>query len=236
MALEYRHELKYVVSAAQMACLRGRIKPFTSLDGHVKENGLYNIRSLYFDDYRDTCYYENEYGTSPREKFRIRIYNASRKEIRLELKRKERGKTHKESCALTEGQCDIIFSGKALPYSEKDPSILKKFCLQQKNRLLQPKVIVEYEREPYTYSGGNVRITFDTDIRSSNDKKSFFEKELFARPIMPAGCHLLEVKYDEYLPDHIYRALQMENLQLSTFSKYYLCRKYNMGGIRKNGF
>lgn len=236
MALKYRHELKYVVSTAQIACLRNRIRPFTELDGHVKGNGLYNIRSLYFDDYRDTCYYENEYGTSPREKFRIRIYNGSRKEIHLELKRKEHGKTHKDSCSLTAGQCDIIFAGEALPYSADYPAVLKKFCLQQKNMLLRPRVIVEYEREPYIHSGGNVRITFDTDIRSSNDKERFFEKKIFARPIMPAGVHLLEVKYDEYLPDHIYRALQMENLQLATFSKYYLCRKYNMGGIRKNGF
>lgn len=234
--LLYRHELKYVVSAAQIACLRNRIRPFTSLDEHTKGNGLYSIRSLYFDDYRDTCFFENEYGTSPREKFRIRIYNGSSREIHLELKRKDYGKTHKASCSLTREQCAIIFSGKNLPYMESYPAVLRKFCLLQKNILLRPKVIVEYEREPYIYSGGNVRITFDTDIRSSNEKDSFFEKKIYARPIMPTGMHLLEVKYDEYLPDHIYRALQTENLQLATFSKYYLCRKYNMGGIRKDGF
>ncbi|NLL76794.1 MAG: polyphosphate polymerase domain-containing protein [Clostridiales bacterium] len=236
MALDYRNELKYVVSTAQIACLRSRVRPYMELDKHVDDKGLYNIRSIYFDDYKNTCYYENEAGTSPREKFRIRIYNGNRELIHLELKRKERGKIHKDSCVLTEEQCKAILGGKVLDYEKDYPAILQKFCLRQRNYLLQPKVIVEYEREPYVYKNGNVRITFDTDIRSSNRKESFFDDKIYARPIMPIGYHLMEVKYDEYLPDHIYRSLQMENLLLSTFSKYYLCRKYNMGGMKKNEF
>lgn len=86
MALEYRNELKYVVTTAQIACLRSRISSLMPLDGHVCENGTYNIRSIYFDDYKNTCYYENEDGTSPRRKFRIRTYNGNEEEIHLELK------------------------------------------------------------------------------------------------------------------------------------------------------
>ena len=46
------------------------------------------------------------------------------------------------------------------------------------------------------------------------------------RPIMPAGWHLMEVKFDEYLPDFIYRSLNLGQLQQTAFSKYYLCRKH----------
>ena len=101
MALEYRNELKYVVSSRQIAILRNRIRPLMALDAHTGTKGKYTIRSVYFDDYRNICYLENADGTSPREKFRIRIYNADEKVIRLELKRKEGGKTHKDSCFLT---------------------------------------------------------------------------------------------------------------------------------------
>ena len=45
---------------------------------------------------------------------------------------------------------------------------------------------------------------------------------------MPAGMHVLEVKYDEFLPDYIYKGIELENLQRTAFSKYYLCRKYHM--------
>lgn len=236
MALEYRNELKYVVTAAQIACLRSRISSLMPLDAHVKENGTYNIRSIYFDDYKNTCYYENENGTGPRHKFRIRTYNGNQEVIRLELKSKIRGKTHKDSCTLTKEQCDDFCQGKGIVMEPEYPELLKKFGMKYQGELYRPKVLVEYEREPYVYKNGNVRVTFDTNIRSSNRIETFFEKKTYARPIMPLGYHLLEVKFDEYLPDHLYRCLQLENLSLTTFSKYYLCRKYNLGGVKRNGF
>ncbi|MDE7205026.1 MAG: polyphosphate polymerase domain-containing protein [Lachnospiraceae bacterium] len=230
MALEYRHELKYVVSVQQIECLRGRIQSLMFLDSHVDEKKKYNIRSIYFDDYRNTCYFENEDGTSPREKFRMRIYNASKQEVHLELKRKERGKTHKDSCILTQAQCLDFLGGTGRQIHQGDSAVLQKFCLKYRTELYRPKVIVEYEREPYVHKNGNVRVTFDTDIRSSNCIDSFFDQKIFSRPVMPSGYHLMEVKYDEYLPDPIYVSLQLDHLQQTTFSKYYLCRKYNIGG------
>ena len=89
--LKYRHELKYVCTAAELALIQSRIHHLIPLDSHVGDTGMYNIRSLYFDDYYNRCYYENENGTDPREKFRIRIYNGSTDKISLELKKKERG-------------------------------------------------------------------------------------------------------------------------------------------------
>ena len=47
MALKYRHELKYVVSAQQIAVLRSRIRYIMDLDEHVGEEGKYTIRSAY---------------------------------------------------------------------------------------------------------------------------------------------------------------------------------------------
>lgn len=51
----------------------------------------------------------------------------------------------------------------------------------------------------------------------------FLEDQIPLRPIMPAGHHILEVKYDEYLPDYIYQAAQLDNLRQTAYSKYYLC-------------
>ena len=68
-----------------------------------------------------------------------------------------------------------------------------------------PKVIVEYERTPYVYKNGNVRITFDRNITSSSQVDQFFNATAKKRPILPAGMQLLEVKYDEYLPEDLVR-------------------------------
>ena len=226
----YRHELKYLVSQAQIPLLRLRITPFMKIDPHVINSGFYSIRSLYFDDFRNSSYYENENGTDPREKFRIRIYNHSAERITLECKRKERGKTLKTSCLLTEEQTKQLMQGKTIEFAGQ-PALIRKLCLQMKTRLLQPVTIVEYERIPYVCRNGNVRVTFDTNVSSSGEVKSFLDGEVPRRPVMPPGWQLMEVKFDEYLPDYIYRALNLGNLQQTAYSKYYLCRKYAQKGV-----
>lgn len=228
MENRFRHEFKYICSYGQLRMLQARLTGLISPDPHAGKDGIYNIRSLYFDDYYDRCLKENEAGTDPREKFRIRIYNHSSDRISLELKRKVRGKTQKISCPLTEEQCRRLVEGE-LPNLDKDaPAVLQKLCLLMRTSLMKPKVIVEYDRVPYVYPQGNVRITLDENIRSSGRVDLFLEDQIPLRPVMPAGQHILEVKYDEYLPDFIYRTVQLENLRQTAFSKYYLCRKYNL--------
>ena len=224
---KYRHELKYICTAAELAMIQGRIHHLIPLDSHAGENGMYQIRSLYFDDYYDRCYYENENGTDPREKFRIRIYNGKTDKISLELKKKERGKTLKLSCPLTEEQCRMLMRGKVLPDSDEYPPVLQKLLLQMKTAMLRPKIIVEYDRVPYVYKLGNVRITLDKNISSSSAIDTFLNPTIPKRPIMPAGQHVLEVKFDEFLPDYIYQTLQLRNLRQTAFSKFYLCRKFS---------
>ena len=135
-----------------------RLSGLISLDAHAK-NGHYTIRSLYFDDYDDRCLLENENGTAPREKFRIRIYNGSAERISLECKRKERGMTHKTSCPLTREQTELLMAGQILPNVADQPPLLQKLTAQMLTRRLRPVVIVEYERIPFVYRNGNVRIT-----------------------------------------------------------------------------
>lgn len=223
---KYRHELKYEITAAQLQLLKNRVHHLIPPDPHAGPEGAYTIRSLYFDDRYDRCLRENEDGTDPREKFRIRIYNHSADRITLECKRKERGKTLKTSCPLTVEQTRELMAGRPLPDIGTQPPVLRKLTLQMLTRQLRPVVIVEYERIPYVYSGGNVRITLDTNISSSSAVGCFLDEWIPKRPVMAAGQQLLEVKYDEYLPDFIYRSLQLHSLRQTAFSKYYLCRKY----------
>ena len=225
---KYRHELKYICTAAELALIQSRIHHLIPLDPHVGDTGMYNIRSLYFDDYYNRCYYENENGTDPREKFRIRIYNGSTDKISLELKKKEHGKTLKLSCPLTEEQCRTLMKGEPLPDNSDYPPVLQKLLLLMKTTMMQPKIIVEYDRVPYVYKLGNVRITLDKNISSCNQLETYLDKEINKRPIMPAGKHILEVKFDEFLPDYIYSVLQLNNLRQTAFSKFYLCRKFSI--------
>lgn len=226
--LNFRHELKYLISRAQLEMIKNRINHLLAPDSHAGPTGSYTIRSLYFDDYSNRCYYENENGTEPREKFRIRIYNHSTERITLECKRKERGKTLKMSCPLTVEQTKLLMVGRTLPDIADQPPLLQKLTMEMLLHRMRPVVLVEYDRVPYVYKNGNVRVTLDTNIASSRAVGSFLDEHIVKRPIMSMGQELLEVKYDEYLPDFIYQNLQLDNLQQTAFSKYYLCRKYTL--------
>ncbi|MBO7402280.1 MAG: polyphosphate polymerase domain-containing protein [Lachnospiraceae bacterium] len=226
---KYRHEYKYLISDIEASLLKQRIKGLMHLDPHVGGSGEYLISSLYFDDYYDSCVSDNENGTDPREKFRIRIYNNSTNRITLECKRKERNKTLKTSAILTKNQALDVIKGVRLEPDSSTPPVLRKFIERQRCDRLVPKVIVEYSRVPFVYSIGNVRVTFDSQLVSSDSVESFLDGAIRRRPVMPVGKLHLEVKFDELLPDHLYNAMQLGNLTQTAFSKYYLCRKYGFG-------
>lgn len=224
-----RHEYKFQIDEKDIVLLKERIGAVMRKDAHVSGQGFYHIRSIYFDDFADTCYHQNEAGTDPRAKYRIRIYNADDSRIRLEKKVKQNGKTRKYSAPLSREQADMLIRGKVLPMEqasfEEYPELLQKFLVLMQTRRMQPKVMTVYDRTPYVDARGNVRVTIDRNIAASTDFGHFFEKDLIKEPILPPGVHLLEVKYDEFLPVHIKARLDLGHLRQTTFSKYYLCRK-----------
>lgn len=228
--IKYRHELKYRCSEKQISVLSSRLSCLLTLDPHV-ENGQYNIRSMYFDSYNNRCYYENENGTNLREKYRIRIYNHSSQRITLECKKKENGMTHKSSCLLTLDEYNKILTGTSFDDLATKPYLLQKICSLQYTQLFRPSIIVDYDRIPYICEDGNVRITIDKNISSSTDFGNFFSDDLHVRPLQQQNQHLLEVKYDEFLPDYIKTALELDDMQQITFSKFYLCKKFSIGGL-----
>ncbi len=227
---KYRHELKYICSQAEVEELKIRTSAVAEPDPHTV-NGSYLIRSLYFDDYDNSAYGDNESGVDPREKWRIRIYNGNSDRIQLECKRKQNGMINKKSCPITKKEyADIVSGSPALSFDDR--ALFNRFKIQRETKLLHPVVIVQYVRYPYICRDGNVRITLDCDIASSGDIARFLDPELSCRPIQDRNRQLLEVKYDEFLPDEIYHAVQLKNRRQQTFSKYYLCRRY-FGGILK---
>lgn len=225
----YRHEYKYEIDELQSVILRERLSELMSRDSHTDTMGGYQVRSLYFDDFRNSCYYDNEDGNEPREKFRIRIYNGSDRRISLELKKKSMGKTLKLSCPMTRSQVEDLIAGRPLEWDDNADPLMKKFCIWLQTRHGRPKIIVNYDRIPFIYRDDNVRVTLDRNITASSRLEDFFAGEFHGRPVMPVNRHILEVKYDTFIPDHIFRAVQTNRLNRVTCSKYYICRKF--GGI-----
>ena len=134
------------------------------------------------------------------------------------------------SCPIPRAVCEQILGGTIPVFDGGTPYLLKKLIMQMHMRALRPVVIVAYERVPFVYDQGNVRVTFDRNLRSSDKIEHFFDGNAPCRPVFPIGTDMMEVKFDGFLPDFINEALQTSTLQWTSFSKYYLCRKYRMRG------
>lgn len=229
----WRNEIKYVCAEEDLVRIEYSIRNICRLDPHADQNGMYRVRSLYFDDYQNTCFWENENGVAPRKKYRIRIYNENTDQIFMECKHKERDMTRKEDCRITEGECIDLMGGKYWLLADSREPLLKYFSAEMARRLFLPRMIVQYERTAYIYPVGNVRITFDRNIAMSGMTRDFMEQCPAMRPIMPAGFHILEIKYSGILPGFIYSALQVSDLRQTNFSKYYISRRMQCVGWQR---
>jgi len=225
-SLPARHELKYYINPVELEVLRARLRPVLKLDSHCKNGKPYVIRSLYFDDIDDTSYYGKVAGIMDRDKYRIRIYRYSDKEIFLERKRKMGDLIQKSSTQITRRLCEQIISGDPRGLQTSSNQLLQDMYVQMRMRLMRPAVIVDYEREAYLHPAENVRITFDMKLRSG-----LYSQDLF-NPNLPTICphdenvEILEVKFDNYLPDYIGHLLTGIQADRSAVSKYVLCRRF----------
>ena len=226
--MEYRVEDKYFVTDADLILIENRIKTIMGKDEHQKGD-CYEIRSLYFDNEWNQCMDENEAGVDERKKYRIRIYEPDAKLIRLEIKEKLNGLTKKESCILSKDESLKIMNN-SLPLILDKRKPLNLLQIQMRCSNMKPKVIISYERTAYVYQTGNVRVTFDCNIAASECCNSFFNNRVDNNvPVLPKGIHILEVKYDELLPDFIASQLEIGTLRKTAFSKYYLGREATEG-------
>ncbi|MDR2524847.1 MAG: polyphosphate polymerase domain-containing protein [Oscillospiraceae bacterium] len=219
-----RYENKYYISAAGEAMLLRRLAACMTDDAHVREDGAYHIRSLYFDDYRRSALSDKEEGVEKREKFRIRYYNLNPTYIVLESKQKLGKMTRKLSAPLSATAAAAMAQGQYHALCGADDPLLRRFYHQALLRRLRPRVVVDYERRPFLFR--DVRVTIDRNLHSGLRRTDFLNPRLPTVPVFPAGRTILEVKYDDALPDVIRRALSVLPAQTSAISKFFLCQRF----------
>ena len=222
--MELRHEWKHEINYSDLLAIRQRLTAVAKRDVHAV-NGKYFIRSLYFDNLSDKALREKLNGISRREKFRIRYYNNDTSVIHLEKKSKVGGLGNKQSADLSAEEAQWIVDGKLDWMIHSERPLVQELYVKMTTEGLRPKTIVDYVREPFTYGPGNVRVTLDYDIRTGLNSTDFLNPDCLT---VPAGDDkiILEVKWDEFLPEIIRDAVQLNNRRVGAFSKYAACRIY----------
>ena len=220
--MQLRHELKHEINMSDMIAIRQRMRAIAKSDPHAID-GKYFIRSLYFDTPTDKALLEKQSGVSRRQKFRIRYYNGNKSVIHLEKKCKVGGLGCKISANLSENEAQSIVDGDINWMKESENELIRELYSRMVSERLEPKVIVDYTREPFIYRPGNVRVTLDYNIRTGLRNVDFLDTDCITIPAANGIC-IMEVKWDEFLPEIIRDIVQLPHSRTGSFSKYEVCR------------
>jgi len=223
--LTYRNEIKHMIDAGDKASICASLRVIAQPDPHAGADGRYRIRSLYFDSITDRALREKLDGVNEREKFRIRYYNGDTSVMHLEKKVKRNGLGYKVSTDITPEEAQRIVDGDIGWMPASGRGLVIELYSKMQAQGLRPKTIVDYMRTPFIYRPGNVRVTIDENIRTGLNCTDFLNPHCVTVPA-GTGLILLEVKWDEYLPTIIRRAVQVKNRRSTAFSKYQICRIY----------
>lgn len=221
-----RVEKKYILSLMEAGKLWKNLKqilPGDEINGYEP----YRVRSLYFDSYYNDDYLEKLEGIRDRKKIRLRIYDTKTKSVKLELKQKngENQKKHsliiskEEACELQNGRADFLW--------EKEEPVAKQIYGILKKEVYRPKCIVEYQRRALAVPSNNIRITFDSEIVTSEGNLDLFQasKKSF-QPAESVNQVIMEVKYNHFLLSYVKDSIGFLDVTEGSYSKYIAARKF----------
>lgn len=223
---KFRHELKHYINYSDYLAIRNRLRTIMHIDRNANADNEYRIRSLYFDNVYDKALMEKVVGIPKRDKFRIRFYNDNHNFIRLEKKSKIRGLCLKDSERITKEECIRIINGDIEFLKNSGKNLFADLYIQMKGNLMKPRTVVDYTREAYIYPIGNVRITFDKSIRTGLNSVNLFDNNLPTIETIDHKYIILEVKFDEFLPQVIQDIIQVNERRATSISKYEAARIY----------
>ena len=222
---KYRNEIKFVINKDSAEILKRKLSLLMDIDSNSSlQDNSYLIRSLYFDNINSDAYYEKIDGVEYRKKYRIRLYNNDCSFIRLECKYKHENMTSKDQILIDKSICDRIINGNIEELDISGNNLLTKFVIDYRLKNLRPSIIVDYKRLAYTYPISDVRVTFDSKIRSGMYNYNLYDEELETYKVIDDNQVVLEVKFNEILPESIAIVLSTVPMIRQAFSKFATCR------------
>lgn len=224
--MKYRHEIKYLIDLKDYYTLKSRLSAILKPDVHAGHDNCYHIRSVYFDDDRNTDFISKLSGLSERKKYRIRMYNTDTEYIRLEKKIKSNDVSYKLSARISKNEADCFLQSDFRKENFHENQLIDEFCLANSMNILKPSVITDYNREAYLFDTGNVRVTLDTSLKTAMLNTDFFNRNMSMIPAIGSHQVILEVKYDAFLPSVVSELLSTSNGIQMAISKFALCKKF----------
>lgn len=210
-----RLDTKFLLAPAVLRkCLHSIIEDYKVLE--IDQKRLLSYTTTYFDTSNYNMFTEHHNGKKRRFKVRYRQYDESGDAF-LEVKRKEKGRTHKSRMAVD--QIDFNISGGMQAFVEDESP----YHVSD----LMPKLNTKFNRITFVNKNACERITIDLGIE--------FEKEghFFTLP----NCSIVEIKRDrDELYSRFARTMKEHGVLPMSLSKYCVGTVALNEGIKYNRF
>jgi hypothetical protein len=223
-----RYEFKYLLDKKVSESIAIESEKFMDYDGytHPTLGNMYFVRSLYFDNFLSSNFFEKVDGMRIRRKFRLRTYSDEfNKNIPIFLEEKGRNnqRTFKERVLINHNHYELFLdSNKSFDLLNLYPGndLIERFVFNINRKRLTPKVLVDYNRKPLVNKHGLAfRLTFDSHINSLRTNSLFDRSGGYK---CKAGYTILEVKFDRSIPPWFHRIIQNYDMQRLSVSKFVL--------------
>ena len=194
-----RKEIRYSIKYPEYIQLKQILEVIMKKDENSMINGKYEVKTIYFDNYRNEMQNDKKNDINSVNKYRIRMYNNNEESIFLERKCNENGNIKKIKQKIERKEVEDILNGKYKNLLEENASLKIELYLQMQLKQLRPIFLIGYERIAFVDEISNTRITIEDNIKSTINCNRFFDKI----EGVSKNNYILEVKYEKYIPDYI---------------------------------
>ena len=224
--MRFSNEWKSAISRHDVMTLDHRLSAVTRQDYHAG-SGSYVVHSLYFEEMDGFPRHIADEALRKTERFRIRYYDDNLDLIKLEKKSESNGTSVLEDCEITREFLSCVLN-RDFSNIVKDPwgrtgedldPLIQEFYWNLVGRGMTPRMIVDYSRKPYIYPHGDVRVTIDTDFKTSTDVSGFMNPGTFDN-IPGDGRCFIKVKWNSYLPEMIRSTISLINRKTTSYYLY----------------
>jgi hypothetical protein len=217
-----RQEQKFYIKKQDIPLIKSFLQSSLLIDPNSKKDG-YKISSLYFDTIGSDDLNQKLDGIIYREKYRIRIYDDDINSAKFEVKRKLNQCIQKLSCKLS---IEDVYSMQNCNFSILDQFNDLEYVAHRMQYLNYfPSNIITYNRFAYFLPINNIRITIDADLRTHGfDSDLSNLRNVKNDMVQKNSLDILEIKFEETLPDYIINFLSSFKAVRSSISKYSLSR------------
>ncbi|MBP3732649.1 MAG: polyphosphate polymerase domain-containing protein [Bacilli bacterium] len=210
-----RYEMKFILTKDQLVAFQDALKGHMEVDQYGKTS----IASIYYDTPDYLLIRKSLEKPVYKEKIRLRSYGLANnnKTVYLELKRKALGVVYKRRIALREDIAEEFLNHQDV--NLKDDQVTREIAyFRDYLKVLEPKIMIIYDRTSYAEVNGNIRLTIDENPRYRNDDLNL-HTSMDGNLLLPPGSAILEIKVQQELPLWLVSILSKYKIYKTSFSK-----------------